>query len=239
MTVRREEQHFTFVLVHGGWCSGEVFVQLTDLLRVRGHRVYAPDLTGCGARSHLLRADIGLNTHIQDIVNTIKWANLSNVVLVGHSYGGMVITGVASEVPELIDSIVYLDAFLPADGQALIDLIADPEAREPFQRATASGASSVPFPRGFADALGVPEEDLWKFTPHPIATLFDPIASTAGLSRLRKRTFVWATQSPDLEKDYERLQKDSSWNTVAVPAGHMLQWEVPERCVEILEEAAA
>ena len=78
----REEQHFTFVLVHGGWASSEGLAPLSDVLRHRGHRVYAPDLTSCGARSHLLRADIGLKTHVQDVVNTIRWAGLSNVVRV-------------------------------------------------------------------------------------------------------------------------------------------------------------
>lgn len=229
---------YTFLLVHGGWCSGEVYSGLSDLLRSRGHEVVVPDLTGLGARSHLLRDDIGLRTHIQDVVSTIRWADLSGIVLVGHSYGGMVITGVAEEIPDKIDSIVYLDAFLPADGQALIDLAVIPEAIDLLKQAKATGATSIPFPSAFADGLGIPPDLLWKFTPHPTAAFFEPVPSTNGLTKIRKKTFVRASQWPDHEKVFERLQNDASWTTVAVPSGHMLQWEVPDLCVEILEEAA-
>jgi pimeloyl-ACP methyl ester carboxylesterase len=239
MPTKSEGGHFTFVLVHGAWCSGEAYKPVSDLLSLRGHRVYVPDLTGCGARSHSLHEGIGLRTHIEDVVNAIRWTDLSKVVLVGHSYAGMVITGVAQEVPELIDSIVYLDAFLPADGQALVDLTVIPEARQLMQDAKARGDSSVPFPPEFAGAFQIPEEILWKFTPHPTATFFDSVPATNGLSGIRKRTFVWATQWPDQAGTFERLQDDSAWNVVSVRAGHLLLWEVPGSCVEILEQAAA
>ncbi len=107
----------TFVLVHpawfGGWCWGKV----TPLLRDRGHDVYTPTLTGLGERAHLANPEISLATHIEDVVNVLEFEDLQRVILVGNSSGGMVITGVADRVPERLAQVVYLDAFVPEDGQ--------------------------------------------------------------------------------------------------------------------------
>jgi pimeloyl-ACP methyl ester carboxylesterase len=114
----------TFVLVHGAWSGGHVWRPNARALRQAGHDVYTPTLTGVGERSHLLRAGIDLDTQIADVLNVIKYEQLSDIVLCGHSYGGMVVTGVADAVPERISSLVYLDAFVPENGQALSDLVA-------------------------------------------------------------------------------------------------------------------
>lgn len=115
----------TIVLIHGGWHGGWCWKKLAPLLRVAGHDVHAPTLTGLGERAHLLCPEITLSTHVQDIVALLKYEDLQGVVLVGHSYGGMVMTAVAEEVSERLAQLVYLDAFVPLDGQALGDL-ADP-----------------------------------------------------------------------------------------------------------------
>jgi pimeloyl-ACP methyl ester carboxylesterase len=112
----------TFVLVHGAWHGGWCYVRVADLLRAGGHRVVTPTLTGLGERSHLFSGAITLSTHIDDIVNVLRWEDLTNVVLAGHSYGGFVISGVAERVPERIAALVFLDAFVPADGESLWDL---------------------------------------------------------------------------------------------------------------------
>ena len=117
----------TFVLVHGAWGGGWVWRRVADLLEARGHKVYTPTLTGLGERSHLLDAKVNLSTHITDTVNVIKWERLDNIVLVGHSYAGMVITGVAGQAEHTIGSIVYLDAFLPDDGQSLTESVPQPQ----------------------------------------------------------------------------------------------------------------
>jgi len=113
----------TFVLVHGGWAGSVVWRLLAPRLRKAGHEVYAPTLTGIGAREHLLSREIDLDTHIQDVIGVIDDADLSDIVLVGHSYGGMVISGVADRVPEEVASLVYLDACLPENGQSLFSLL--------------------------------------------------------------------------------------------------------------------
>jgi pimeloyl-ACP methyl ester carboxylesterase len=120
----------TYVLVHGGWHGGWCWQKVTPRLRAAGHDVYTPTLTGLGERAHLLTPAVGLETHIEDVLGVLHYEDLQQVVLVGHSYGGMVITGVADQVPERIAQLVYLDAFVPQDGQSLIDLTRLPEGRD-------------------------------------------------------------------------------------------------------------
>src|SRR6476619_3074890 len=112
----------TFVLVHGAWHGGWCWKKLTPLLREAGYDVFAPTLTGLGERSHLLTRDVGLDTHITDIGQVLEYEDLTNVVLVGHSYGGMVITGVADRAGDRIAQLVYLDAAHPINGEGLADV---------------------------------------------------------------------------------------------------------------------
>jgi len=115
----------TFVLVHGGGHGGWCWQRLTPFLRRAGHEVYTPTLTGLGERAHLLGPDVDLDMHIDDVVAVLKYEDLHDVVLVGHSYGGMVITGVADRAPSRVGHLVYLDAATPTDGQSLADVSPD------------------------------------------------------------------------------------------------------------------
>src|SRR5690606_22210546 len=108
----------SFVLVHGAWHGGWCYRRVADRLQDRGHRVFTPTLSGMGERSHTFTPAINLDTHIADIVNLLAWEDLENVVLCGHSYGGMVVTGVADRAAGRIGSLVYLDANIPEDGQS-------------------------------------------------------------------------------------------------------------------------
>jgi len=112
----------TYVLVHGGGHGGWCYSRVRPFLIAAGHDVYAPTLTGLGERAHLMRADIDLDFHIGDVVSLLQFEDLRDVILVGHSYGGMVITGVADRIPERIKALAYLDAFIPRDGQSLFDI---------------------------------------------------------------------------------------------------------------------
>src|SRR5437868_5599919 len=112
----------TFVLVHGSWHGGWCWRRVADRLEKRGHKVFAPTLTGLGERVHLLTPKVDLDTHITDVVNLIKFEDLYDVVLVGHSYAGCVISGVAEQMLPAISSIVFIDAFLPGNGERMLDL---------------------------------------------------------------------------------------------------------------------
>lgn len=112
----------TYVLVHGAWGGSFGWRKVRPLLQHAGHEVFTPSLTGLGERAHLASPEVNLSTHVQDVVNAIWYEDLTDIILVGHSYGGMVVTGVADQMPERIQHLVYLDAFLPSDGQSLYDL---------------------------------------------------------------------------------------------------------------------
>src|SRR5580700_6619085 len=122
----------TFVLVHGAWHGGWCFARVAEILRAQGHRVFTPTLTGLGERVHLASTEITLSTHVTDIVNVVRYEDLHDVVLLGHSYGGMVISGVVEVVPERVGALVYLDAFVPENGESLLDLV--PEWQRERQR---------------------------------------------------------------------------------------------------------
>jgi len=113
----------TFVLVHGGWDGAWAWRPVAQELQRRGHEVYTPTLTGSGERVHLASREVGLHTHILDVVNVLRFEQLTDVVLVGFSYGGMVVTGVAEQLPDQISHLICLDGFVPANGQSIADLV--------------------------------------------------------------------------------------------------------------------
>jgi len=113
----------TFLLVHGAWHSGRAWDRVVPLLEAAGHRAYAPSLTGHGDRAHLLGPGVGLDTHVDDVLRLIADQDLTDVVLVGHSYAGMVVSAVAHRVPDRIAELVFLDAMVPADGETVIDVV--------------------------------------------------------------------------------------------------------------------
>src|SRR5437660_11413889 len=113
----------TFVLVHGAWHGGWCWQKVIPFLEAAGHEVYAPTLTGLAERASELSPAVGLDTHIQDVVGLLQEKNLHGVILVGHSYGGMVITGVVDAVPERIAHLVYLDTFVPRDGESMAGVV--------------------------------------------------------------------------------------------------------------------
>jgi pimeloyl-ACP methyl ester carboxylesterase len=113
----------TYLLVHGAWHSGQAWERVVPLLKSAGHQVFAPSLTGYGDKAHLLSAEVGLDTHVDDIVRLITEQDLTEVILVGHSYAGLVISSVANEVPDRIAELVYLDAMVPEHGETGVDVM--------------------------------------------------------------------------------------------------------------------
>jgi pimeloyl-ACP methyl ester carboxylesterase len=233
-------QRKTFVLVHGAWRGGWLWRPVADRLAARGHKVYAPTLTGVADRSHLLRPEIDLGTHITDIVNLMTWEDLDNIVLCGHSYSGMVISGAAEAMERAISSIVYVDAFMPENGQALIDLLS-PARREVTLALVARGAlTQEPIP---AAAFGV-REDMRayvdkKCTPHPIGCFTQKLTLTGARERIRKKTYILATGwETHFRAYYEQKKADPTWRTHEVPGSHDVMLEMPEPIAAILEMAA-
>src|SRR5215470_8251164 len=146
-----------FVLVHGGWIGAWCWSRVTPLLLQAGHRVFTPTLTGLGERAHLLTREVGLSTHIQDVVAVIESEELQRIVLVGQSYAGVVITGVADRMPERLSHLVYLDAFVPGNGQSIADLVG-PQMMASLQEAGKSAGEGWRVPPLPPQACGVSEE---------------------------------------------------------------------------------
>ena len=142
----------TFVLVHGAWHGGWCWRRVSDLLEAKGYKVFAPTMTGLGERSHLLTKEVNLTTHITDISNVIVWENLSDIVLVAHSYGGLIANGVAERHHENISSIIFLDAFLPEDQETFLEK-SSPAFVDAIKAAIAKGDSGIKAPP--ASAFGV------------------------------------------------------------------------------------
>jgi pimeloyl-ACP methyl ester carboxylesterase len=215
----------TFVLVHGAWHGGWCWQRVCDRLTARGHRVFAPTLTGVCERSHLDSPSVDLSTQIRDVVNEIRWKDLENVVLVGHSYGGMVISGVAEQVAAKIASIVYLDAFVPADGQSIGDLGGKVDA----------GPFTAPIP---AARFAVNEADrAWvdsKMTPQSTACFTEKIKLTGAYQRIARKAYIRAKNFAGFATTLEKVRNDPSWKTWVVDCGHDVMLDKPDELTSIL-----
>jgi pimeloyl-ACP methyl ester carboxylesterase len=163
-----------FVLVHGGWHGGWCWRDTARHLRSLGHEAFTPTLIGLGERSHLLSAAINLDTHITDVMNVIEYEGLSDVVLVGHSYGSMVVTGVADRMRDRIASLVYVDAFLPEDGDSVLSLTSDELRRFLMEGAAGSGGLASP------SATGPGWRSIEGWGPNPFAATYERLREDPG-----------------------------------------------------------
>ena len=216
----------TFVLVHGAWTGGWGYKKTARLMRAEGHEVYVVTLTGLGERSHLSHPGITLSTHIQDVVNVLEYEDLKNVILVGHSYGGMVITGASARVAARIRTLVYLDAFLPADGQALWDI-----AGENGQQFYIDGQRSTPGMVSPAGLPGMPADadsaavGRRKLDLHPLLTLTEPVRLDGSERSIKRRTYILATRQPGFQRFYDQVKADSTWTTKTIDTGHIVMMD--------------
>jgi pimeloyl-ACP methyl ester carboxylesterase len=223
----------TFVLVHGAWGGSWCWKRVRKALQAAGHDVFTPTLTGVGERSHLASPSVNLSTHVADVVNLIRWEELSNVVLCGHSYGGCVISGIADQIPDRIRALVYVDAFVLEDGECLLDLVPAEQAEGMRAQAkeTGDGWKAAPIP---AEAFQVnPADRAWvnaQCTPQPLATFEEGIRLTGGLGRVKDVTHVLATgfrEGSPFPACHERA-KAKGWKTRSMPCGHMVMLDLPE-----------
>jgi pimeloyl-ACP methyl ester carboxylesterase len=232
----------TFVLVHGAWHGGWCYRRLENLLRAQGHTVFAPTLTGLGDRSHLFRGDLDLDDHVTDVLQVIHYEQLDDIVLVGHSYGGTVISALADRVPDKIRTLVYLDAFVPEEGKCQMDYM--PAELNDWCRASAAenNGGITPIP---AEAFHVNAADVdWVnrlCVNHPIATFEQQAHFSGGIDRLSgHKVYISASEFADgpFGQFYAKFTDDPSWKTYSVTSGHDIMIDAPDRLAEILEEVA-
>jgi pimeloyl-ACP methyl ester carboxylesterase len=235
----------TFVLVHGGGHGGWCYQPVARLLRAKGHEVYTPTLTGLGEREHLRGPNVDLDMHINDVVKVLQFEDLRNAIVVGHSYGGMVITGVGDRAADRVGHLVYLDAAYPVNGQSLVD-VAGPMMLAARQASrVVDGVELVLFPG--TDPLsfyGVtdPQQIEWmkpKLTPHPWKCFEQKLVlqNEDALWKIPQTHIICA--STRLGRDVPRMEKLSNGRIWSIDTGHDLMITEPEAVTEMFLRVAA
>jgi pimeloyl-ACP methyl ester carboxylesterase len=224
----------TIVIVHGAWGGAWAFRRVESLLREKGYGVYRPQLTGLGERVHLATPDVNLSTHINDLVNMILFEDLHDIILVGHSYGGMVITGVADRVPDRIRRLVYDDAFAPNDGESVMSLTAARGAD--WLKPMIKGDYIVP-------PWVKPDQAPPKDVPQPLKTFTEPLVLKNKAGRQIPTTYILTVEKGHKAEDDDfapqaARAKERGWTVWQLEADHNAQWSAPDALVEMLDRAA-
>ncbi|WP_374281288.1 alpha/beta fold hydrolase [Novosphingobium sp.] len=222
-----------FVLVHGAWGGGSSYDRLARELRERGHTVLVAQLAGLGTRRDGLNPAIDLSTHVRDVIGQVEAAGIDRFVLCGHSYGGMVITGVATRLGARIDALCYIDAFLPGDGQSLWDITGDYEHR--WYVDTQKDTPGLVAPIGGVELLKNP-----RYGRHPLLTLLEPVRFTGEEAKVPRRTYIFATgwQPSPFPRFRDAVNGDPAWQLHEVGGGHDVMADQGERLLEIVLDLA-
>jgi pimeloyl-ACP methyl ester carboxylesterase len=232
MPIHDNNKTATYVLVHGATAGGWIWPPIPAMLQQAGHKILTPTLTGLGERAHLLSPDIGLNTHINDIVGVFAYEDLRDVILVGHSYGGAVITGAAERVPERIRRLVYLDALVPEDGQAVINLYPH-DIAELLAQYVESGGDGWRYPP--PEPKGDP-----RFADHPARTMFEPLTLANPRARTIPRAYIYCTDKSAAGPQHQGIiqtatrVRTAGWPFYEINTGHHPMQTAPEELVRIL-----
>lgn len=232
----------TFLTVHGAWSAGWSWRKMHDRLLSRGHVLLAPTLTGLGERAHLASPAIDLETHVADVLGVIRCEQLRDVILVGHSYGGMVATVVADRAPSRIGALVYLDAFVPRNGECLFDLLPPEHAARSKEAARLHGNGWKIPPNPLPPDTSPADAD-WMLSlreMQPIATFQQPACLQGSHSHIT-RTYIYCSRAApgDVFRQFlERFRPESDWRCVEIDASHSPHVTAPDELARILDSIA-
>lgn len=239
----RMNAHPPFVLVHGGRHGGWCWARVVGLLREAGHDVYTPTLTGLGERAHLLRPEIGLETHIQDLVAVFEFEDITDAVLVGHSYGGFVVAGAMEQIADRVRSVVFIEALVPRSSESMFDIVDPQIERQLHQLAEREGEGRY-LPTSDASFYGVsePADVAWlnsKLTAQPLKTYTDPIG-VAERVWVHPGMFIECAPSqltPELlQRMRARSEVDPRFTYRVVECAHDMMVTEPELLTDLLLE---
>ena len=228
----------TYLICHGAWSGGWSWKTMRSLLRAAGHDVFTPTYTGLGERAHLAHPMVDLQTHIQDVLAVIEYEDLREFILVGHSYGGMVVTGVADAVPDAIRSLVYLDAFVPENGQSCFSLIpaqAPRPDRPPIPAAEDYLTPPLP-PSAFGVSAEVAAMMERKVSPQPTACFTEPLKLKGGIDRIKRKTYIYCNvpAPTTFTPFYEKVRDRPGWTAHTLPCTHLVQLDMPDELTQLL-----
>jgi pimeloyl-ACP methyl ester carboxylesterase len=229
----------TFLLVHGAWHGGWCWRAVSSLLRKAGHEVHAPSLTGLGERRHLVSGKVDLDTHIEDLTQLIEMEDLRDVVLVGHSYGGMVVTGAADRRPERIARLVYLDAFVPEDGKCLLDYAVPERAARMRHEGERTGFVTPP-PMSLWGLTRIEDLDFvgQREVRHPYATMAQPIRLTnIAEAAMIPKTFVYCSSpaTGSFDQFAAKYRDNPAWRFHELKTGHDAMILMPGEVAKLLQ----
>lgn len=229
------------VLAHGAWSSAWAWKKVRPLMAASGHTFFTPTYTGLGERSHLASPSNDLETHIQDVLGVIESEELQDFVLIGHSYGGMVATGVADRARGRVNHLIYLDAFVPKDGQALIDLV--PEAQRQRMRESVRGGDGWRVAPNPTSSDTSPEDLAWVSRhrlPQSVKCFEQPLGLQGGLNVPRSyiQCMRYAEQGP-FGQFAKQAKADNSWRCYEIDASHSPNITAPDLLVKTLNEVIA
>ena len=241
----------TFVLIHPAWFGGWCWKKVVPLLRTAGHTVHTPTLTGLGERAHLATPQIGLGTNVDDVVNVLTYEDLDHVILVGNSSAGTVITGAADRVPERIDQLVYLDAFVPRDGQSMLDMIA-PDRRPAMEALVQSEGDGWLLPRFAAPPWDQFVPTAWEVTddadlqwvlprlcPTPFGHFSVPVKLRLSDADMPPRVYIRSRwPHPGFDSYAKHAQANSGWSYTEMDSSHLPYITDPEQLATVLLELA-
>jgi pimeloyl-ACP methyl ester carboxylesterase len=232
-----------YVLVHGGWGGAHGFHLVRPLLHAAGHDVFTPSLTGIGERVHLTSPQVNLTTHVHDVVNCVLYEDLRELVLVGFSYSGFVVTGALEHIAERVRHLVYLDAFVPDDGQTAFDLVGFGE-----RPAISLGEDwLVPAPERQYDDPAEAEWNVARRVSHPVGCFTEPVRLLRPLEDYPfSRTYIKATEEPRtalggaaMWDAAERAKSSPAWSYYEIATSHMVANNRPEELAQILARVVA
>jgi pimeloyl-ACP methyl ester carboxylesterase len=231
-----QESPHTYILVHGAWGGGWAFRTVDSMLTAAGHHVYRPTLTGLGERVHLATPDVGLSTHVTDIVNVLLFEKLRDVVLVGHSYGGMVITGVADRVPERIRHLVFIDALVPEDGESLV-AASRGTALEGFARRSVDSAQGGFIVPTWVNQRSPRPTDVRQ----PVRTFTEPVSFRNAAARRLPATYILTVEPGRAETEddfaaFAQRAKARGWAYHVLRANHVPERTAPKELTALLRQ---
>ena len=234
----------TFVLLHGGWHGGWCWRKVAERLRHAGHEVFTPTFTGMGEREHIWTPEVGLSTHVQDVLNVIRFEQLGRIILVGHSYGGTIMTLLADRMAQAIDALVYVDAIIPEDGVSGWDGFPEQRKADMLAGAKTLGGQRVPPPDPSVWGVTEAEDVAWLracCSPHPLKTMHDVPQLGQAWQSVRTKHYILAgaQANPRFQAYYDSVQSQPNWTTEVIVGSHDLMVTHPHELSMALDRVAS